>query len=108
MPTTGNIPMTIPILITPLIMNVQLREPHKSLLNEVGASIEISIPLRKMENNTVMSKIAPSSPNSSAFTAKMKSVVCVGKNARCACVPCSQPFPVIPPDPTAILLCIML
>ncbi len=42
-------------------------------------------------------------PNSSEYTAKMKSVWRSGMNSRCDCVPFSQPLPARPPEPTAIV-----
>src|SRR4029434_5265142 len=44
---------------------------------------------------------APTSPNSSPNTAKMKSVCRSGRKSRCVCVPFNHPFPTTPPEPSA-------
>src|SRR6056297_227602 len=49
----------------------------------------------------------PTNPNSSAKVVKMKSVCFSGRKFNRDCVPCMKPLPVHPPDPSAILDCVM-
>ncbi|MNN56440.1 hypothetical protein D3C81_1713710 [compost metagenome] len=77
--------------------------PASKRLNKVGAFAAI-IMLRPINSKYRKSNTQlPIRPNSSENTAKMKSVVRSGMNSRCACVPLSQPLPVMPPEPIAIV-----
>ena len=51
---------------------------------------------------------APRKPNSSEKSAKTKSVCASGKNRPLACVALPGPFPIKPPEPTAIFACCRL
>ena len=55
----------------------------------------------------ISKKRDPIKPNSSEYRVKIKSVCFSGKNSRYPCVPFKNPFPYKPPDPTAILDCMI-
>ena len=103
MPTTGNIPKTIPILIKTsheiraVIPNAMI-VPNKSL-----ACKAIFIPQKIIAINMMIKIRPPTKPHSSAKTEKTKSVCCSGKNFNWVWEPLKKPLPKISPEPTAIM-----
>ena len=72
--------------------------------NNVAGNIGVNYDFNYRNKNNIN---IPINPNSSAKTAKIKSVPLSGRNSSCDCVPFKKPFPNKPPEPTAILDCII-
>ncbi len=81
-----------------IVMPVAISFPRKSF--EFNAIFK---PHRTSVRNMIIRINAPTKPHSSAKTEKTKSVCCSGRNFNCVCVPRKNPFPMIPPDPTAMM-----
>ena len=64
------------------------------------ASVVILMPRQTTTANSKMSAPAPTKPNISPVTAKMKSVWCSGRKSLIVCVAPSGPLPTAPPEPT--------
>ena len=77
--------------------------PASRRAKKVGALAAIIRPRAISARYSSSSRPLPIRPNSSENTAKMKSVERSGMNSRCVCVPFSQPLPVMPPEPTAMV-----
>ncbi len=105
MPVMGMMPMHMPTFCRSWNDHIVAHPTSTSFPN--GDSILIA---RKMvENmsaaNSISSTTDPTKPNSSARSAKTKSVCASGRKPPPACVALPMPLPNIPPEPTAIFAC---
>ena len=80
---------------------ITIKDPYTSL-----DSLAIFIILRRNIAYKTTNTVPPTTPSSSTTTANIKSLSCIGKKSYWFCVPLYSPFPVIPPEPMAIIDCI--
>ena len=107
-PTTGIIPITIPILINTWLKNIDIRPITINFVNIDLVLIAIASELIITMKYNIIKIKPPIKPSSSVKKEKMKSVVYSGRKLKWLCVPFNNPFPQNPPDPIAILDWIML
>ena len=81
-PTTGIMPTTIPRLINNVDAKTRLKPPMVSLQNRSLALKARYKHLNQIKKKTERRMQTPTKPNSSAITAKMKSVSASGKKLR--------------------------
>ena len=96
-------PFTCLIFTNAYVKKIIVTEPAISRANKVGALDAIISPRMINSKYSTTKILFPMKPNSSEYTAKIKSVVRSGINSKCAWVPLSKPLPVMPPEPTAIV-----
>ena len=106
-PTTGRMPLTIPMFTNAYVKNVSVIAPPNKRVNKVGALAVITTPRAMISRKSTSSSELPIKPNSSEKTAKIKSVVRSGMKSRCVWLPWSQPFPNTPPEPSAMVDCMV-
>ena len=107
-PPTGMAPVTMAVLTKQYMLKLNAIPSASSRPYWLRQRSAISTPPATMAASSAISPSIPTSPNSSASTAWIKSVCFSGKKFRCPCVPCRKPLPHIPPEPSAILLWMML
>ncbi len=88
-PTTGIIPATIERFMNNVDANTRLRPPIVNLQN-LSLALKAKYKHRNKIKKNILKRIqTPTKPNSSAITAKIKSVSASGKKSKCACDPVS-------------------
>ena len=102
MPTTGIMPTTIPRFIKSVEAKIKLSPPILNLQNLSRALYAKYKHLTKIKKNNKQITETPRKPNSSAITAKIKSVSVSGRKSKYAWEPSWYPLPFIPPEPIAI------
>ena len=98
MPTTGNMPMTMPMLTKADKKKVMARLAANKRVKHVCACRAIYKLRNEMRTIRQMIMVLPTKPNSSELTAKIKSVACSGKKFKCDWLPANQPLPKAPPE----------
>src|SRR5581483_10343459 len=108
MPVIGMIPIVMPTFSKIWKTNMARMPTHSSVPNRSRASVAVRQVRQTTTANRARRVNAPTKPNSSPTTVKMKSVCCSGTNDRLVWVPLNRPFPNRPPEPIAALACARL
>ena len=95
----GMIPRTIPTFTNIWIANIDATPAATYVPNGSFDKYGILIARQIRMANSISTNAAPTNPNSSPTTVKMKSVCCSGTKSRFVCVPPRKPAPNSPPAP---------